>query len=157
MFLNWLYTVLTNIGINFSAFLIDKDERIKAQKYCYILDKFYDLPIKGSFSLYINGPYNSKLADLLYSIARKRNGINTIEIDEELNSIINRIVEIFPVNDSNVVNLLEIYTTYDFLSKNYPNWTEEQRCAELSRLKGHLPGFADIINNLEEYDQILAA
>ena len=43
MFLNWLYTVLTEIGIDFNAFLNDKNERIKAQKYCYILNKFYNL------------------------------------------------------------------------------------------------------------------
>ncbi len=157
MFLNWLYTVLTEIGIDFNAFSDNKDERIKAQKYCYILGKFYNLPIDGSFSLYINGPYNSKLADTLYSITRKRSTISTVEIDENLRGIINRITEVFSANDPDIVNILEIYTTYDFIANHYPNWTEEQRSNELQRLKGHLPKFNNIVNNLASYQQRLVA
>lgn len=156
MFLNWLYTVLTEIGIDFNTFLNDKNERIKAQKYCYILDKFYNLPINGSFSLYINGPYNSKLTDTLYSITRKKNTINTVEIDENLRRVINKITGVFPANDPDIVNRLEIYTTYDFIANHYPNWTNEQRSNELQRLKGHLSGFDNIVNNLAFYQQSLA-
>ena len=157
MFLNWLYTVLTEIGIDFNAFLNDKNERIKAQKYCYILNKFYNLPINGTFSLYINGPYNSKLADTLYSITRKKVTINTVEIDENLRGVINRITEIFPAKNPDIVNILEIYTTYDFIANHYPNWTKEQRSNELQCLKGHLSGFDNIVNNLASYQQRLTA
>lgn len=156
MFLNWLYTVLTEIGIDFNTFVNDKNERIKAQKYCYILNKFYNLPINGSFSLYINGPYNSKLTDTLYSITRKRNTINTVGIDENLRRVINRITGVFPANDPDIVNRLEIYTTYDFIANHYPNWTDGQRYNELQHLKGHLPEFNNIVNNLASYQQGLA-
>lgn len=107
--------------------------------------------------MYINGPYNSKLADTLYGITRKKSTINTVEIDENLRGVINRITEVFPANDPNIVNILEIYTTYDFISNHYPNWTDEQRSNELQRLKGHLPEFNNIVNNLVSYQQRLAA
>ena len=151
-FLNWLYTVLNRMGINFANFVLDKNERIKAQKYCYLLSKFLNLPINGAFSLYINGPYNSKLADILYEITRCNN-LNTIQLDKNVEDIINRIINIFPYNKENVVNELEIFTTYDFLCNNYPNLTDSQRMSELFQLKGHLTGYSEFISNLNQIEQ----
>ncbi len=151
-FLNWLYTVLNRMGINFANFVLDKNERIKAQKYCYLLNKFLNLPINGAFSLYINGPYNSKLADILYEITRCNN-LSTVHLDSNVENIINIIINIFPYNKENVVNELEIFTTYDFLCNNYPNLTDSQRMSELFQLKGHLTGYSEFISNLNQIEQ----
>ena len=56
-------------------------------------------------------------------------------------------------NKENVVNELEIFTTYDFLCNNYPNLTDSQRMSELFQLKGHLTGYSEFISNLNQIEQ----
>lgn len=133
-----LFNILKNLGIDFNLFLNDKDERIKAHKFCYLLNKFFDLPVNGSFSLYINGPYNAKLTDVLYDIARSQNSLEQVEVNDKILNVLTKIKSKFAIENANLIALLEIFTTFDFLNTNYPNLTEEQRFAELQNIKGHL-------------------
>ena len=136
-----LYQILVSFGIDFDSFEQIKDERIKAHKYCYLLSKFFNFPIEGSFSLYINGPYNYHLTDSLYNIAKGRKNIDLSEeqMSDEIKQVTDRIIGVFP-NNAHTTSLLEIFTTYDFLRTNYPSLNDNQRFEELRRLKGHLFG-----------------
>lgn len=133
-----LFNILSYLGVDFNSFLNDKNERIKAHKFCYLLNKFFNLPINGSFSLYINGPYNAKLTDVLYDIARNKDSLEQIIINDQVLDVLAKIKSNFPNERANVIALLEIFTTFDFLNLNYPNWTEEQRFEELKKIKQHL-------------------
>lgn len=146
-----LYEVLSYLGVNFKKFLKDKNERIKAHKYCYLLSKFYRLPVDGAFSLYVNGPYNHYLTDVLYEIARTPNKRVRRIKNGELLAILDTFSSLFPANGANVVNNLEIFTTFDFLNTNYPSMSKEERFEMLRRIKGHLFNSETNLDNLNNW------
>lgn len=149
-----LCRVLSDFEIDFRKFMVDKDERIKAHKYCYLVSKFYKFPIDGCFSLYINGPYNHHLTDVLFDIARNYDDMHCssqkIELSKihGLNNLIARIIELFPPKDSDVVSRLEIFTTFDFICTNYPSMSDNEKFDMLRRIKGHLFNSETTLQNL---------
>lgn len=149
-----LCEILVNFGIDFKKFMNDKDERIKAHKYCYLLNKFYKFPIDGCFSLCINGPYNHHLTDVLFDIARNYNKLNKDKVDlnkvNGLTDVMNRISDSFPSNSKNLVSELEIFTTFDFICTNYPSMTPEEQFNMLKRVKKHLFTKTTTLDNLEQ-------
>lgn len=137
-----LYRYLLALGCDFGRFLRNKNERIKFQKYCYLIKKLFNLKLNGSYSLYLNGPYNSKLADDLFEIANKKTTYENFYranplSDETVISRLETLRNIFIENDPpiNEVDLLEFYTTYSYLKENYPSLRDEEVIDELRKRK----------------------
>lgn len=153
-----LYKCLMNLDCDFSKFQLHKCERIKFQKYCYLLKKTFSLPLNGAFSLYLNGPYNARLADDLYDIAKNQDdyiGTSPEDLKETTITKLNTLRNIFQENDPPIseIDLLELYTTYDYLNENYPSLSNEERIQELKKRKqqifAYYPDPQNIINIVE--------
>ncbi|GAG92373.1 unnamed protein product, partial [marine sediment metagenome] len=121
-----LYKCLSYLECDFNIFKNNKRERIKAQKYSYILQNTLGLQV-GKFSLYLNGPYSASLADDLFDIADHQEELSDNMTVKPLKKgpkvLLDKIKEIFILEDSaepEEVDLLELYTTYDFLKENFP-------------------------------------
>lgn len=138
---NIIYKCLRELNCNFSEFLSSKNERIKLQKYSYIIEKVFGLGI-GRYSLYLNGPYNSILADELYDIARNENSyVDIMEkcpLPTEINQMLENIRSLFQNANIDEVDLLELYTTYDYLRKYYPSYSNNDIYDKLCKEKPHL-------------------
>ncbi len=137
-----LYKCLRELGCDFHKFDKDKKERIKFQKYCYLLEKIFNLPINGSFTLYLNGPYNSKLADTLYSIVNEdlkkyEANYQNKPLSNDVANDLKRLNDLFKTESFKLIDLLELYTTYDYLCDNFPSYTDEERTQELKKFKAH--------------------
>ena len=157
-----LYKCLSYLGCDFNTFQSIKSERIKAQKYSYILQTVFNLPA-GRFSLYLNGPYSSNLADDLYDIARNQNAyqanMEEKPLKEEVSDLLNEIRSIFNAEELGIdeVDLLEIYTTYDYLKENFSSSSQEEILSELKRRKADLfSHYQDsaFLNDLRNLDRI---
>ncbi len=128
-FNNIIYKCLRELGCNFDLFLWSKNERVKSQKYSYLIEKIYGVGV-GKFSLYLNGPYNSMLADELYDIARNRNKYvseNQVNpLSEDASNLLRRLNTFFLNQQINEVDLLELYTTFDYLKSYYPSYENDE-------------------------------
>lgn len=140
-FNNIIYMCLKELGCDFSEFLHSKHERIKLQKYSYLIEKVFGLGI-GRYSLYLNGPYNSVLADELFAIARNETDYQVEilgkNIGQEAKQILSSLKGLFIDNSIEEVDLLELYTTFDFLRKYYPSYSEKEIFDKLYAEKGHI-------------------
>lgn len=136
-----IYKCLKELNCDFSAFLNSKHERIKLQKYSYLIEKIFGLGI-GRYSLYLNGPYNSILADELYNIARNESVFKSFMVENPLGiysrEILTNIRDCFQNNNIDEVDLLELYTTYDYLRKYYPSYSDDDIYDKLCKEKHHL-------------------
>ena len=123
---------LNILGFDYQKFLDDKKERIRAQKYCYIMKKKWNIDLNGTFSLYINGPYNSRLTDDLYEIANDKNAPNIANEGSISTGQLKQLRNLFTQNEQiDEVDLLEFYTTYSYLKENFPHLNEEEVDKEL--------------------------
>lgn len=160
-FNNIIYKCLIELGCNFDLFLWSKTERVKAQKYSYLIEKIYGVGV-GKFSLYLNGPYNSMLADELYDIARNRNKyVNEAQINplsEDASNLLRQLNGNFSNQQIDEVDLLELYTTFDYLKHYYPSFDNDAIFAQLSDKKSTIyerysnlgqNSINDIISNID--------
>ena len=136
-----IYKCLRELNCDFSAFLSSKHERIKLQKYSYLIEKIFGLGV-GRYSLYLNGPYNSTLADELYSVAHNESNYKKImdehRLGENSRQALARIRNCFQSDNIDEVDLLELYTTYDYLRKYYPSYSDSDIYDKLCKEKHHL-------------------
>mgnify|MGYP004484094127 CR=1 FL=1 len=138
---NIIYKCLRELNCDFSEFLNSKHERIKLQKYSYIIEKVFGLGI-GRYSLYLNGPYNSVLADELYNIAHNespyRDLMEEAPLTDETREVLENIRNLFHVDNIDEVDLLELYTTYNYLKKYYPSYDNNEIFEKLKKEKSYL-------------------
>lgn len=136
-----IYKCLKALDCNFQEFLNNKNERIKVQKYSYILEKVFGLSV-GTFRLYLNGPYNSKLADEIYEIARnEQDYINAQNnsLQDCTTGILTQIRNNFNyIDQMSEVDILELYTTYDYIKNNISFINDDEAFARLEKEKSHL-------------------
>ncbi len=154
-----IYKCLKELNCDFSAFLNSKHERIKLQKYSYLIEKIFGLGV-GRYSLYLNGPYNSTLADELYDIARNETEYKLVNksnpLGQQARNALAIIRECFESRNIEEVDLLELYTTYDFLRKYYPSYTQDEILEKLYNKKPQLVeryntlDISNLINNIND-------
>ena len=158
-----LHKCLVELGCNFEKFTTDKYERVKCQKYAYILERITYLPINGSFTLYINGTYNEKLQTIFYNeIIPNLSELSKNTIKKKLESNfkdkLKKIKDVFTDNILHSVTLLEIFTTYDYLKINFPSCSEEERIMELKRVfRKYFEQYNEvkILNKIKEIEKLL--
>ena len=152
-----IYKCLKELNCDFSAFLNSKHERIKLQKYSYLIEKIFGLGV-GRYSLYLNGPYNSTLADELYNIAHNEgnyiNFMNENPLGQDSRQILLNIRSCFQDDNIDEVDLLELYTTYDYLRKYYPSYSDNDIYDKLCKEKHHLIERYRILNIREMLSKI---
>jgi len=116
---------LNILNLDYQKFLNDKKERIRAQKYCYLMKKLWNIDLNGSFSLYINGPYNSRLTDDLYEIANDKSAPYIENQGDIPTEKLEHLRRFFIQNEQiDEVDLLEFYTTYSYLKDNFSHLNE---------------------------------
>jgi uncharacterized protein YwgA len=157
-----LYKYLKEMGYDFKDYSNNKSMRILFQKYCYIIKKFFSLST-GRYNQYINGPYNPTLANEGYEIIEDIYSFENLN-DSDFADLLNqqtreKIAKIKDAINNNLngieeVEFLELYTTYDYLRKEY-SFSGESLKNKLMKLKKSL--FEDIQRKHNiNFDQIFS-
>ena len=146
-----LFKCFQQLEFDFDNFLIYKKDRIIFQKYCLLFKRYFGIGT-GSFSLYINGPYNSDLASVGYEIAHDQNyyinACQEFELSERAVQIINILKNKLGFN----VDLLEVYCTYFYLI-NYLKCEKQEAINKLRVIKSHIIGSQpNIIDQIQKID-----
>lgn len=134
-----LYQCLTFLGIDFSKLASDKNERIRSQKYSYLISAMYQFPLEYIFKFCELGPYSLELMLALSKLAEnlRLNNKNDISFDFDTNllTLLNKIKDMFPDNSEKTINNLIIFTSFIFIQTNYPSFSKEEQFKILCQYK----------------------
>jgi len=141
-----LYLSFKELGFSFDKFLISKTQRIIFQKYSYLMNKYFDLGITG-YSIYINGPYSSDLADVGYDIANIQSFYEEKTEDRILKDNYKESLKIIKDIFNDDSTLLEVYCTYRYLidESGYKE-NDSITLEKVKKIKSHLISSDEFIN-----------
>lgn len=157
-----IYQCLNYLGIDFSKIHLDINERIKCQKYCYLISSKYRFPNEATFNLYQYGPYNSYIADIvfdisnnivLYSDASKE--YNYIEKIPDLLILLDNIKSIFNCKEQNSINDLIVFATFIFIQENYPSASEQEQFKLLRSFVGYFVNSDTSLKKILKYKKLI--
>jgi uncharacterized protein YwgA len=93
------------------------EDRLFAQKICYILQKGFGLDLGYKFKWYVYGPYSSDLATNLYKINDTSN-LELIEFKSEENEkIFKTAIDFFKITKPNI-DEIELFASILYIRKN---------------------------------------
>jgi len=119
----------------------DYVSRFKIQKLAYLCQSM-GIPLNYRFTLYLSGPYSTRLTQDYFSAPHL---VETLETDyvfdeKELKILdkINEYVLIHPINNTYESEFLEAVSTIRYLKNKYPDMLDDEMFAKTKEIKQHL-------------------
>jgi len=115
--------------------------RFKIQKLAYLC-KSMGIPLNYQFTLYLSGPYSTRLTQDYFSAPQLVETLETDNVfdekDIEILDKINEYVLIHPINNTYESEFLEAVSTIRYLKNRYPDMLDDEMFAKTKEIKQYL-------------------
>ncbi|MHA1730042.1 MAG: hypothetical protein ACTSWY_15135 [Promethearchaeota archaeon] len=115
--------------------------RFKIQKLTYLC-KLMGIPLNYQFTLYLSGPYSTKLTQDYFNAPQLVETLETDYVfddkDIEILDKINEYVLIHPINNTYESEFLEAVSTILYLKNRYPIMLDDEMFAKIKEIKQHI-------------------